>query len=339
MGCRRIFPELFEDYGIRDSKWTGDLKYYIVRQCLGYTLNMDDIELSLQVSPDTDIVNKFKMDQYDWKSWFEFIFYVQIQFELLNPISESLIFQLRTLRQVTNFVLKNYSDELIYIKNLQNENPDEAKFHENELKGRLNASKFEQVRKKRFNKLIKNPLYIFFHKIEQNFYPKIQIIPEIRYLNSKDFSGFFKSYQKYYKRYRHISIKYRWQIKKAYQKRHAKYLGYEIFRKMIAFRKTYYQSSWDINYMSYHDYISWLKYLKKSGAKYELEYQEKELIKRTKRKHKKRVKGINGGHKNKLGEPHKFYCGTYLRNHKEKYLKLNYRFFDPPKKKYDEYPI
>lgn len=339
MGCRRIFPEIFEEYGVRDLEWSGDLKYYIIRQCLAYSLNMDETELAFQVSPDTDLIEKFQMDRKDWEAWFEFIFFVQVQFELINPIPESYVIQLRTLGQVTNFVVKNYSDELFYMNELWKENPIEAQFRKNELKGRLNAYRFENSRKERFRKLIENPIYQLFYNFERTIYPRKNFIPEVCYLDFNDFSGFFKPYQKYYKRYRHISIKYRWQIKKAYQKRHAKSLGYEIFRKMISFRKAYYRSSWDINYMSSHDYNSWLSDLKEKGNNYELEYQQKEMKKRINRKEKKRHQGINGGQKRKHGEPHKFYCGTYLRNQKEKYLNLGYSFFDQPKKTYYQYPI
>ena len=338
MGCRRLLPEVFEDYAVRDPEWDGDIKYYIVRQCLGFVLDMDDSELATEVSPDTNFVCKYNMEKDDRFLWVEFSFYLSVQFEL-EPISEYYIYRLSTLRRATDYVLKHYSDELLFLKELWEENPAEAKFQEDERKGRVNAYRLERAREIRFNELIKNPVYKFFHDLELKLYPRKEVIPEIRYLDCTDFSGFFRPYQYYYKRYRHISIKYRWQIKKAYQKRHAKHIAYETVRKMITFRKAYYRSSWDRNYMSYHDYDAWLAYLKEEGNKYEIEYKREEKERRNKRKLKKRRKGVNGGRPRKPGERVKFYCGTYLRNHKDKYLDLGYRFFDKPKKRYWEYPI
>ena len=362
MGCRHIFIEVFDEYGIRDPNWQGDLKYYLVRQCLGYVLNLDEDDLADQLSPDTDFVTKYHMYDDEWKLWFNFIAYITIQFELpncafkrdrRNRLSKHALIDyslgsgdlqrflpIRTLRQATEFVLKNYSESYAYIRDLSLTNADEAKYQKNEIIGRLNAYRLERAREERFSKLIKNPVYNFFHDFEQKLYPRKESVPELRFFDYTDFAGCFKSYQKYYKKYYHVTLKYRWQVRKGYNIRYAKYIGYELIRQIITFRKTYNRSSWDRNYRSHHDYNAWLIYLKKAGDEYDLDYKIEERIKRERRKRRFRHRGVqDGALKYYYTNPLRFYCGKYLRRQKTQHLEMGYRFFDPPKKKYYEYPI
>jgi len=362
MGCRYIFAEMFEDYGIRDPNWDGDIKYYIVRQCLGYALEIEEEEVA-KISPDTNFFTKYKMESWRSDYWLDFMGYLGIQFELpemvfsyigflflqnrkvVRSIPESYIevefYSIQTLRQAMEFVLKYYSETDQYLVDLKLEDPDLGKYKEDEVNGRKYAYRLERAREAQFERLIKNPIYRFFHEFELKAYPRKEVRPEVINFDYTDFGGCFKPYQKYYLRYYHIYLKYRWQIRKAYNKRKAKYIGYEMIRRSIEYRQTYLRSSWHRNYRSYHDYNAWLAYLKRLGDEYDAEYRLQEQEKREERKKKPhfRRRGVRARFVPKrFRSPSAFYRASYVRRQKYKNTSMGYRVFDPPKKKYYEYP-
>ena len=375
MGCRHMFVETFDDYGIRDPKWDGDVKYYIVRQCLGFALDMDDEELSENISPDTDFVTKYskkmKTKVWNWKSnaWINFMLYLEIQFELpeirislfgtlffknenfLNkeaPIEyrysyyrEMPYYSIRTLRQATEFVLKYYSETDQYLIDLKLENPPLGKYKEAEVKGRRDAYRLNRAREAKFNQLLEKPIYRFFHELELQVHPRKEARPEVLNFDYTDFAGCFKPYQVNYLKYYHVYLKYRWQIRKAYNIRKAKYIGYELVRRSIEYRQRYLRSSWHRTYRSYHDYDAWYAYLIKIADEYDAEYKRIEERRRERRKKKPhfRRKGVKDRFLPKfLRNPNAFYRGSYLRRKEYRGTSMGYRFFDPPKKKYYEYP-
>jgi len=367
MGCRYMFEETFDDYGIRDPEWDGDVKYYIVRQCLGFVLDLDDEELSENISPDTDFVTKYrkkmKTTTLNWRNngWANFMLLLELQFEL-PEIDCSLFgvlyvfdfnepgpfynrkvpyYSIRTLRQATEYVLKYYCETDQYLIDLKRENPPVGKYKEAELKGRKEAYRLDRARQKRFNELLEKPAYRFFHELELKVHPRKEVRPEVLNFDYTDFAGCFKPYQKCYLKYYHVYLKYRWQIRKAYNIRKAKYIGYEMIRRSIEYRQTYLRSAWHRTYRSYHDYDAWYAYLIKEAEEYDAEYKRIEERRRERRKKKPHFlrRGVKGRFVPKfLRNPNAFYRGGYLRRKEYRGTCLQYRFFDPPKKKYYEYP-
>ena len=368
MGCRHMFIETFDDYGIRDPEWDGDVKYYIVRQCLGFALDMDDEELAENLSPDTDFVAKYekkmKKRTWNWRSnaWINFMLFLEIQFELREielslfgtlyflkdgerPYSynctEMPYYSIRTLRQATEFVLESYSETDQYLIDLKLENPPLGKYKEAELKGRKDAYRLNRAREAKFSRLLEKPVYRFFHKLELQIHPRKEVRPEVLNFKYNDFAGCFKPYQVNYLKYYHVYLKYRWEIRKAYNIRKAKYIGYEMVRRSIEYRQRYLRSAWHRTYRSYHDYDAWYAYLLKMADEYDIEYKRIEKRRRERRKKKPhfRRRGVKGRFLPKsLRDPNSFYRGSYLRRKEYRGTWMGYRFFDPPKKKYYEYP-